>query len=338
MFNTINCPFTKNLCALYRFFCFYVVSAYLFDAPLGLVFGEGSIKVFAFGVPYVRSDKRIGPHNFCFYELLYGITMGDGYLEKYGEGVRLQFLQSVVHKAFFESIAQKLYSWGYTNKAEYSLNVVVVGQTCHYNYSLKTFYFTSLAPFYDLLYVKDKKVILPSHYPFITPQSLAYLCDCDGSNHGQGVRISTNAFSEESLTVLNKILLEKFDVQGNFHTHRTNKDGTKQYRLSFNYDNGPKLIGLIKPYTHPSMAYKYRGQGLMSNTDVLLMQTNNNSAKQAIINYWESLAKEYNLTHTAEYKKAYNFFKSSGFTASHPYAHVKDLHDLCKQKKRLNRE
>lgn len=48
----------------------------------------------------IKSDTRIGPHNFDFLSVVYGSLLGNGSLEKRGQGVRVSFYHEAIHTEF----------------------------------------------------------------------------------------------------------------------------------------------------------------------------------------------------------------------------------------------
>ena len=62
-----------------------------------------------------RSSKRIGPHNIDIVSIIVGSILGEGYLEKHGNGYRLCFQQEYSHKGYITYLHNYLSTRGYTN-------------------------------------------------------------------------------------------------------------------------------------------------------------------------------------------------------------------------------
>lgn len=57
----------------------------------------GTLNVLPFKIP---SSRRIGPHNKNVFEFIYGSLLGDGYLERHGNGTRLCIQQENSHYSY----------------------------------------------------------------------------------------------------------------------------------------------------------------------------------------------------------------------------------------------
>ena len=103
---------------------------------------------------HIPADCRIGPHSKLFNEILTGFMLGDGWLEKHGNGARLGI--SLIHK--FKDVAdwyqKTLYFLGYMANPELPLIPLIrgirkkVSNQAPY-YQLRTFTFKSFLSFYD---------------------------------------------------------------------------------------------------------------------------------------------------------------------------------------------
>jgi hypothetical protein len=76
----------------------------------------------------------------------------------------------------------------------------------------------------------------------------------DGAKVGNGLKLSTNNFTQNEVLKLCNIFLSKYNIKVNIQSAgNSSKD---QYIIYVPVDSMPKLVKIIKPYIHPSMKYK----------------------------------------------------------------------------------
>ena len=69
----------------------------------------------SFIISRIPALKRIGPHSKTVIEFIYGSLLGDGYLERHGNGTRLCIQQENSHKDYLYWLHNNLASLGYIN-------------------------------------------------------------------------------------------------------------------------------------------------------------------------------------------------------------------------------
>ena len=98
-------------------------------------------------------------------------------------------------------------------------------------------------------FYKDGKKIIPNSLE-INPLSLAVWYMDDGSRSGGSIYLNTQQFSENDQIILQKLLLNQFDIISNL-----NKD--KQYkRIRIVTRNAKKFCDIIRQFIPQSMQYK----------------------------------------------------------------------------------
>lgn len=103
---------------------------------------------------------------------------------------------------------------------------------------------------YNILYPNNKKTITQEYLDMIHhPIALAYWFMDDGSSNGV---IATNSFSLEECKMLQKMLLNKFNI---YTTIQKNKESQVVYILS---ESRKEFDDLVRPYIVDSMKYKLR--------------------------------------------------------------------------------
>jgi ubiquinol-cytochrome c reductase cytochrome b subunit len=206
--------------------------------------------------------SRQGPHTFLFKQILVGFLLGDGWLEKHGQGARLGI--SCIDK--FKDVAQwyktLLYGLGYTNGPELGEPLVRNNRpTAKPYYQLRTFSFASLIPFYNSWYVFNNKVnkvtkVLPSNIQeYFTPLVLAIWVMGDGCGlKDGGFKLCSHSFSKEENMVLLNLLTDRYGLKVSLQN-----EGTKgQTYLRIWKRSMPLLKTLVYPYLCESCYYKFK--------------------------------------------------------------------------------
>ena len=146
----------------------------------------------------IRAINRIGPQNEDVISVIIGSTIGDGYLHKRsGEGVRVCYRQSNIHKEYLMWLYEFYYSRGYTSNLQprqYTRTLRSKEGKVYYGYEFNTFTFRSFSWIHEMFYHKGKKVIPLNIFEYLTPLALAVLVMDDGGWTNYGVKIATNSF------------------------------------------------------------------------------------------------------------------------------------------------
>jgi LAGLIDADG DNA endonuclease family len=203
----------------------------------------------------VNCDRRIGPHNASIYDLIIGLSLTDAFLEINGNGIRMSFGQSIIHKDFFLMVHQILADNGYCNPIPREMETDVLNNKPRHRHRLNTYSFYSFWFFHKLLYQWDFdskrfcKVIRPELEQYTTPRMLAWAIMSDGGVHHSGMRLSLCNLTHNDCAFFAGVLYRKFGLV-------CTVVGREYPILYVTADSMPKLRELVLPYLHPSMHYK----------------------------------------------------------------------------------
>ena len=205
-----------------------------------------------------------------------GTLLGDGSLEKDGNGTRISFYQSGAHADYLIWLYTQIYNLGYckstvpiiTSRANnFNDQVRYIIRFRTYTYSSFNWLYFAFYPNASLgssknskntkRYVNGVKVIPSFIGDYLTPLALAIWIMDDGTHHlNKGVRLCTNSFSTQDLYLLQEVLESKFDLKTSLHK-TGNRDVEKEaYGLYIWKESMGQLTDLVLPYMHYSMYYK----------------------------------------------------------------------------------
>lgn len=214
---------------------------------------------------YIISTKRIGPHNEDIYNFLVGSLLGDGHLEKHGNGSRLCLQQESSNKAYLLWSHEYLSSRGYCSEKVPAIQERIGNNgKRRYVLRLKTWTYANLNFQHDEFYTKNIqdrsiKVLSKHKYSYLSPLSLAIWIKDDGARSGQSLKLCTNNFTYVECLELKQILESKYLLK--ISIHKTGVIG--QYNQYIHKASKNKLNQLISPYIHPSMKYKIGNEHLI---------------------------------------------------------------------------
>jgi ubiquinol-cytochrome c reductase cytochrome b subunit len=181
-------------------------------------FAQNDIIIYSFILHKISSSKRIGPHNKDILQFLYGSLLGDGHLERHGNGSRFSLQQEDSHKDYLLWSHHFLASRNYTNPTSPEIKSRIGNKNkIRYTLSCKTWTFTSFNIIHQEWYLNNIK-ILPSAIDFyLNPLALAVWIMNDGSRSGDGLKLSTNNFSFLECERLANILRNNFNLKVSIH-------------------------------------------------------------------------------------------------------------------------
>lgn len=202
-----------------------------------------------------RAINRIGPHNLDVISIIFGLFLGDGYIQnRSGEGVRIYIKQNIIHKEFLFSLYEFFFNRGYCNNLKPIKYTIIIKELDKhkYGYAFNTYTFRNLVWIYKQFYKKGKKIIPLNIEKYITPLSLAIWISADGGWTGSGVRISCNSFTLRDIGILVDKLRSKFNLDCTIEKiYMKNK-----YSIYIKPNSISNLRILILPHIHKSMYYK----------------------------------------------------------------------------------
>ena len=206
---------------------------------------------------HISALKRIGPHSMLMNEIIVGFLLGDGWLEKRGEGVRLGI--SLIEK--FKDVAvmyQKIFfDLGYVAKEDLPDKPLVRPNrpTAKPYYQIRTFSFNSFLPFYTAWYKDGVKVIPSDIEVYLTPRCLAIWIMGDGSGMADGgFKLSSHSFSKEENLLLCDLLFKLHGLKATIQN-----EGSKGLTYIYVWKQyAPLLKDIVLPYIKDSCLYKFR--------------------------------------------------------------------------------
>jgi Cytochrome c oxidase subunit III/LAGLIDADG DNA endonuclease family len=208
-----------------------------------------------FNKPKTLSLNRIGPHSYEVLSLLIGSLLGEGTMERDGNGSRFCFYQEKSHGEYLLWLHQFLYYRGYSKEDIPRLQTRVdIHNKLRYIYRFRTFTFSSFNSIYDAFYSSGKKII-PQNLieEFISPLFLAvWIMDDGGAIQNRGIKLATHSFTLDEIQFISSLLKKKFSLD----TSIVKTGAINQYNIYFPQSSLLVLINIVKPYIHPSMLYK----------------------------------------------------------------------------------
>lgn len=122
----------------------------------------------------IRSEYRIGPHNKKILEIIYGSLLGDGHIEKHGNGARINFSQESNNEKYLLWLHQKVVELGYCNPSIPKIQSRIGSKgKIRYIIRFHSFTYQSFNEIYNLWYINNKKQIPNNIEDYLTPLSIA---------------------------------------------------------------------------------------------------------------------------------------------------------------------
>lgn len=211
-----------------------------------------------FNSPRIQSEKRIGPHNIDLLNILIGSLLGDGHMEKDGNGSKFVFYQGKKNGEYLLWLHQKLSDKGYCKK-ELPLMQKRLGPNneSRYSFRFRTFTYSNFNWIYDAFYKSsnNRKVLPPFIADYLNAEALAIWIMDDGTLHkDRGLRFCTHNFLLCECKALQIILKDKYDIDTTLHKIRSTVP--LQYNIYVLKSSMDKLRMVVKPFMHPTMIYK----------------------------------------------------------------------------------
>ena len=204
----------------------------------------------------IRSKNRIGPHNLDIISVIIGSLLGDAYANnRSGEGVRICYRQSIIHKEYLFWLYNFFYTRGYASNLpprQYSRIIKSKPGIIYYGFEFNTFTFTSFNWIHKMFYKNGIKKIPFNIGEYLTPLALAVWISDDGGWANHGIRIATNSFQLKDIELLSKVLKSKY----NLDTTIQKLSGKDLYSLYIKKQSINDIRELLLPYMHPSMLFK----------------------------------------------------------------------------------
>ena len=185
-------------------------------------------------------------------EILIGMLLGDGCLEKNGQNVRLRIDHGINQKDYL--------NWKYREFKNLATAKprLVIGRIhrktgkLYPRWHFSTFSFSGLNTFRDKFYFRKKRVPIDIQKFLRSPLSLAVWFMDDGykRNDCNALRINTDCFNHREQELLQRCLKDNFGINSRIH-----KKG-KFWNIYIPNLEAKKFCDTVKPYIIPQMGYK----------------------------------------------------------------------------------
>jgi LAGLIDADG DNA endonuclease family len=208
--------------------------------------------ILPFSLPYVSSYKRIGPHNYEALCIMIGSLLGNGTMEKKGNGYKISFYKWE-HIEYILWLHRKLLEHGYCKDNLPSIQTKIIHNKWAYYCQLRSFTYSSFDWIYEGFYGKDKKRVPLWIDQYLSPTAIAIWIMDDGTSiKNKGIKLCTNAFPLSDIKRLASILESKYNLKVAIHS----AGPIDQYNIYFPKSSLPILIPLISPYMQPYFLHK----------------------------------------------------------------------------------
>ena len=182
-------------------------------------------------------------------DIIFGMLLGDGFLERNGKYVRLVTDHSGKQETYVNWLASQL-----TNlnpKLVFKKRIDRRNLKVYDHCILRTNTSSKLEKFFSLFYEGKRKRIPPCLSKIISPMVLAVWIMDDGykRNDCRAMRINTQSYTLEEQKIIRQSFL-RIGIKVNIHKQK------QHYLVYIPSSYMKKFIGMIKPYIIPSMEYK----------------------------------------------------------------------------------
>jgi LAGLIDADG DNA endonuclease family len=191
-------------------------------------------------------------------EVLIGILLGDGHLEKRGQNSNA--LLTITFAVRYILLAQYIYGLFvfFVNKKGFRFSEVKSGTGSKLfgritvrtvNLPLFTYYHNM---FYRSIDNKYIKIIPLNIFDLLTPVSLAFFLMGDGNYNTvkKVIRIYTNSYTKSEVELLSKAITEKLGIRNRVEKEKLN------YIIAIPTSQVPLVQDLVKEHIHPSFYYR----------------------------------------------------------------------------------
>ena len=185
-------------------------------------------------------------------DILLGLLLGDGHLEKNGSYVRLRVDQKLDHGNYVKWLYGELANLVPSKPRiirEKDKRTGKVYSRLHFS----TYSTSELNKWRDIFYCNRRKIIPPNIESMLKSKvSLAIWFMDDGykRNDCAAIRLNTDAFNCDEQIILIQCLRKNFKIKSHLH-----KKG-KWFNIYIPKDEADKFCNIVKPYILPSFRYK----------------------------------------------------------------------------------
>lgn len=204
--------------------------------------------------------NRIGPHDQDIIGVIIGLLLGDGWLDRTRDSVRVctEKSDSLANRAYGFWLNSFFFERGYVATRNPNRKTRKVEDKIIISWLIKTVKFTSWNWLYESFYPQGKKVVpFDILDKYISPLTLAIWFMDDGSGLNRGVKLATQGFTREECQFLVNLLNSRFHLKCSIHLQGRSKDGTRNlYAIYIWKQSMSDFYQLISPYLIPEMKYK----------------------------------------------------------------------------------
>lgn len=184
-------------------------------------------------------------------EVLLGTVLGDSCLFKYNKNgyPSLVCSHSLKQKDYLQLKLDIFRDFVYDKKVK-KYNKKTGAKFCFRTSCSKVFY-----DFYKMFYINNVKVINKNILDMLTPISLAFWFQDDGSRcKNRGLAIHTNSFKYDEVDLICKWFFEKHGIYCSPQRRAKN-----QYVVFMSNRTTEKFAEIVLPWTHIDLRYKFKG-------------------------------------------------------------------------------
>ena len=181
-------------------------------------------------------------------EILVGLLLGDGHLEKRGNCARLKVEHGCSQKMYTQWLATEFSNWiqqGICCKQRGGEPASWWFNTCSHK---------AFLPYASLFYEEKRKVVPDTIKTMLSPRALAVWFMDDGSRKSRRHKtyiIHTLGFSKQDLQNVQSALVNEFGVETTLHKQRNT-----QWRIYIPSRSASRFKKIVEPYVIPSLRYK----------------------------------------------------------------------------------
>lgn len=200
-------------------------------------------------------------------QFLLGKLLGDGsiYLGNSSLNYRLGFAHCVKQKEYIEYCYSFIARWcnqpPQYREQKRDPKVYKTDTLCKYVLESKSH--PEFGRLHRYIYEHGRKVINRDILSSLTPLSWAIWYQDDGSletdrrtGNVNGMKLHVNQFPKESVDLIVSWLKTEYGINATANKSQVGKDGITQYCVRISKSSMVDFSNLIRPYVHPSMAYK----------------------------------------------------------------------------------
>lgn len=209
-----------------------------------------------FSLSRVKSLNRIGPHNIDILSILIGSLLGDGHMQRDGDGSRFVFYQGKPNGEYLLWLHSRLFELGYCKKELPVIQTRLDSKgELYYYYRFRTFTYSSFNWIYESFYVNGRKSLPIFIQEYLSAEALAIWIMDDGTLHkNRGLRFCSHNFLLTECKFMQKILKDKYELDSTLH--KITGTVPLQYNIYIIKSSMDKLKKVVKPFIHPTMLYK----------------------------------------------------------------------------------